>query len=150
MLSRMLALHKAPSMLLSNSCGLVVYLRALLYEYAVLFFISLLKAAKWARSRISMQWSAELVSTVLSVLLFTSFIFYLLQKMLKFLRAFWHLLLSSLIGRFAALPASLYYISTTGLWNLVQVSVLLLLQFHLMLYSCLCLEKLTKTCPPVY
>ena len=146
----MLALHKAPSVLLSNSCGLVVYLRALLYEYAVLFFISLLKAAKWARSRISMQWSAELVSTVLSVLLFTSFIFYLLQKMLKFLRAFWHLLLSSLIGRFAALPASLYYISTTGLWNLVQVSVLLLLQFHLMLYSCLCLEKLTKTCPPVY
>jgi hypothetical protein len=51
----MLALHKAPSMLLSNSCGLVVYLRAQLYEYAVLFFISLLKAAKWATSRISMQ-----------------------------------------------------------------------------------------------
>ena len=36
----MLALHKAPSVLLSNSCGLVVYLRALLYEYAVLFFIT--------------------------------------------------------------------------------------------------------------
>lgn len=150
MLSRMLAMHEAPSMLLSNLCGLRVYMRALLYEYAVLFFTSLLKAAKRFRSRISMQWSAELVSTVLSVFLFTSFIFYLLQKMLKFLRAFWHLLLSSLIGRFAALPTSLYYISTTGLWNFVQVSFLMPLPLHLMLYSCFCLEKHSKTCPSVY
>ena len=52
---------------------------------SIIFFISLLKAAKWVRSCIGMQQSAE---TLLSVLLFTSFIVYLLQKMLKFLRAF--------------------------------------------------------------
>ena len=38
----MLALHQA----LSNSCGLIVYLRALLYEYAVLFFYQLTKSCK--------------------------------------------------------------------------------------------------------
>ena len=37
------------------------------------------------------------------------------------LRSFWHLLLSYLIGRFAALPTSLYYIGTASLWNFVQV-----------------------------
>ena len=87
-----------------------VYWCACCNFYAVLFFIiSLLRAGKWVRSRISMQRWAELGSKVLSMLLFTSCIVYLLQKMLKFLRAFWHLVLSSLIGRFAVLPASLYY-----------------------------------------
>jgi hypothetical protein len=89
---------------------------------AVLFFISLVKAVRWVRSCISMQQSAEFLSTFQSVSLFTISIVYLLQKMLKFLRAFWHLLLSSLIGRFAALPTSVYYISAAGLWNFVQVS----------------------------